>query len=270
MPFVSRLEWLPAVASTNDVVAAWLRDGVPEVCVVVADEQTAGRGRAGRSWTAPRGAALLLSAGFRPTWLPAEQTWRLSAVVSLAMAEAAEASADLLPGTIRLKWPNDLIAEVPGCGLGKLAGVLGESDGLGGADPRVVVGIGVNAGWQRADFPPDIADSMTSIAELAGRDEPGTGHVDRRGLAAMFLERLEPLVEELRGGGFAAAAWLARQLTNGRLVRLELPGGDADTLHAVGVDPATGALLVRSPDQPDEVRSVLVGEIRHLRLETRV
>lgn len=262
MPFVSRFEWLPAVASTNDVVAGWLRDGEPEVCVAAADEQTAGRGRAGRTWIAPPGSALLLSAGFRPRWLPPEQAWRLSAVVSLAMAEAAEAALDLVVGTIRLKWPNDLVAEVPGHGPCKLAGVLGESDGLGGTDPRVVVGIGVNAGWQRTAFPPELADSMTSLAELGARDA-----VDREALAGSFLAVLERHVEALRSGGFAAAAWMARQLTSGRLVRLEQPDGRSETVHAVGTDPETGALLVRDPDAPDTVRSVVVGEIRHLRLD---
>src|SRR5438093_7602249 len=107
--FPSRLEWFDRVGSTNDVVAGWLRDGVPEGCVAAADEQTAGRGRNGRSWTAPAGAALLCSVGFRPTWLEPDRAWRLAAIVSLAMADAAEAEAHLEAGTIRLKWPNDLV-----------------------------------------------------------------------------------------------------------------------------------------------------------------
>jgi BirA family biotin operon repressor/biotin-[acetyl-CoA-carboxylase] ligase len=273
--FVSRFEWLPVVGSTNDVVAGWLRDGTDEVCVAVADEQLAGRGRAGRTWSAPSGAALLLSAGFRPTWLPAPQAWRLSAAVSLAMADAAEAVVGLAPGTIRLKWPNDLAADVAGRGPRKLAGVLGESVGLGSDDPRVVVGIGVNAGWPRDAFPPELAEAMTSLAELGGRGGSGRGGsgrgldrraLDRRALADAFLARLEPLVEDLRAGRFAAAAWQARQLTSGRRIRLERPGGDVETVDAVGVDPETGALLVRDPEGAEEVRSVLVGEIRHVRI----
>ncbi len=261
MAFVSRFEWRPVVDSTNDVVAGWLADGVPEVCVAVADEQSAGRGRSGRAWMAPAGAALLLSAGFRPTWLGDAHGWRIAAVVALAMAEAGEATLGLAAGTIRLKWPNDLVAELPRLGVCKLAGVLGESVGLGGDDPRVVVGIGVNAGWPRAEFPADLADSMTSLAELGGRDE-----IDRHALATAFLERLEPLTVELRGGGFAAGAWLARQLTDGRLVRVERPDGGTEVAHAVGVDPSSGALLVRDLARPDEIRSVHVGEIRHVRL----
>ena len=70
-PFISRQERFPSVGSTNDVVRAWLADGTPEVCLAVADEQTAGRGRNGRTWLAPPGAGLLCSIGFRPTgWRP--------------------------------------------------------------------------------------------------------------------------------------------------------------------------------------------------------
>jgi BirA family transcriptional regulator, biotin operon repressor / biotin---[acetyl-CoA-carboxylase] ligase len=259
--FVSRYEWRPVVESTNDVVAGWLADGVPEVCIAVADEQAAGRGRSGRTWTAPAGAALLLSAGFRPTWLDEAHGWRIAAVVALAMAEAGEALLDLAPGTIRLKWPNDLVAELPDAGVCKLAGVLGESVGIGGRDPRVVIGIGINAGWPRAGFPPELADSMTSLGELGDGRE-----LDRQALADAFLVRLEPLVDELRAGGFAAAPWLARQLTDGRLVRLELPDGGTEVVNAMGVDPSTGALLVGELERPNEPRPVLVGEIRHVRL----
>src|SRR5438046_9118589 len=87
--WLARLERFDVVGSTNDIVMGWLRDGTPEVCVAIAGEQQAGRGRSGRSWMAPPGAALLLSAGFRPTWLAPEQAWRLGAIVSLALAASA-------------------------------------------------------------------------------------------------------------------------------------------------------------------------------------
>ncbi|HEY4228058.1 MAG TPA: hypothetical protein VGM49_06950, partial [Candidatus Limnocylindrales bacterium] len=101
--WLARLERFEVVGSTNDVVMGWLRDGTPEVCVAIAAEQTAGRGRSGRAWTAPTGSSLLLSVGFRPTYLPPDQAWCLAAIVSLAMAEAAEASASLPVGVVRLK-----------------------------------------------------------------------------------------------------------------------------------------------------------------------
>src|SRR6476646_1845363 len=191
---ISRRESFERVASTNDVVREWLAAGTPEVCLAVAAEQTAGRGREGRRWVAPPGAALLLSLGFRPAWLAPDAAWRLAAIVSLAMADAAEATAGLAPGTIRLKWPNDLVVEGPGgAGVRKLAGVLGETDGLGGPDPRVVVGIGVNTDWSAADFPPDLATSMSSLREIARR-RPIANAV----LLARFTHRLTPAVEALR------------------------------------------------------------------------
>jgi len=255
--YPSRLEWFDRVESTNDVVAGWLRDGVPEVCVAAADEQTAGRGRSGRSWTAPSGAALLCSVGFRPTWLDPERAWRLAAIVSLAMADAAEVLAGLAPGTIRLKWPNDLVIETET--VRKLAGVLGETDGLGTPDARAIIGIGINGAWRRDDFPPEIATSMTSLGEAAGAMP-----IDRDALLIDFIERLG--VEALRDGRFDADGWSARQLTNGRPVRLEQPNGWAETVQAVGVDPETGALLVGGGTPGAPPRHVLVGEIRHLRI----
>ena len=119
-----RQERFPSVGSTNDVVRAWLAEGVPEVCLAVADEQTAGRGREGRTWQAPPGAGLLLSIGFRPTWLAPDRAWRLAAIVSLAMADAAEEVAGLPDQAIRLKWPNDLVVETGLAGV-KLANASG-------------------------------------------------------------------------------------------------------------------------------------------------
>lgn len=260
LAFPSRLERLDRVGSTNDIVWGWLRGGVPEVCVAVADEQTAGRGRSGRTWTAPRGAALLASVGFTPTWLEPDRAWRLAAIVSLAMAEAGESTAGLERGTIRLKWPNDLVIESDA--VRKVAGVLGETDGLGTPEPRAMIGIGINAGWDRARFPRDIADGMTSLSD-AGRVRAAT--IDRETLLDGFLAALEPRVASLRADAFDAGEWTERQLTNGRPVRLELPDGRSETVQALGVDPESGALLVTNPREGTR-RSVLVGEIRHLRV----
>ncbi len=134
---------------------------------MVADEQTAGRGRDGRTWQAPPGAAppLLASASGR-TWLAPDRTWQLAAIVSLAMADAAEEVAVLSDRAIRLKWPNDLVVETGG-EVRKLGGVLGETIGLGTGDPRAIVGIGLNADWAAAEFPPELAATMTSLREAS-------------------------------------------------------------------------------------------------------
>lgn len=257
--FLSRRERFDRVGSTNDVVRDWLRDATPEVCLAVAREQSAGRGREDRRWVAPAGAALLLSLGFRPTWLAPDRTWRLAAIVSLAMATAAEETLGLADGTIRLKWPNDLVVASPDGGVQKLAGLLGETDGLGTSDPRVVVGIGVNADWAATDFPAELAGSMTSLREVAADRA-----IDLEALLVAFIERLDAGVEQLRTGAFDGAGWADRQVTTGRTVRL-VSGIDDETIRALGVDPSTGALIVADPSGGGE-RQVVVGDITHVRL----
>lgn len=279
-PFLARQQRFAAVGSTNDVVRTWLADGTPEVCLAVADEQTAGRGRSGRTWLAPPGRALLLSLGFRPVWLAPDRVWRLAAIASLAMADAAEEVAGLSDRAVRLKWPNDLVIETvagravdggPVAGprspgnpervVRKVAGVLGETDGLGGGDPRVVVGLGINADWAAADFPPDLAGAMTSLREASG-GRP----VDLAMLLDAFLGRLEARVEALRAGRFDVADWTDRQLTTGRTVLLDSADRGTESVRALGVDSLSGALVVADADAHDGERSVLSGEIVHLRV----
>jgi BirA family biotin operon repressor/biotin-[acetyl-CoA-carboxylase] ligase len=281
--FFSRVERFTSIGSTNDEVRAWLLDATPEVCLAVADEQTTGRGRLGRTWTAPPGAALLCSLGFRPTWLEPDRAWRLAATVSLAMCDAAEDTAGLPVGAIRLKWPNDLVIETGGPNallageltpeaagarlagplvLHKLAGVLGETDGLGTDNPRVVVGIGVNADWAREDFPPDIAHTMTSLREASG-GRP----IDRDTLLDAFGARLEGRIAALRTGFFDIAGWSERQATTGRLVTLESGDGSAtEPLLAAAVDGTTGALVLVDDEAPGGERHVHAGEVVRVRL----
>jgi len=265
--WLSRFERFDVVGSTNDIVAGWLREGTAEVCVAVADVQSQGRGRNGPSWAAPPGAGVLVTLGFRPTWLEVRHTWRLGAIASLAMAEAAEIGAALRAGTVRLKWPNDLVAIDRASGsVRKLAGMLGETDSLGTDGARAVIGLGINVDWPRDRFPSELEDSMTSLTDLAGRT------VDREVVLYVFLERLERAVAALRAGRFPAADWSARQLTNGTIVMLEQLDGTSETVVAEDVDTETGALLVREPGEGPGPggngvqRSVVVGEIHHLRL----
>lgn len=279
-----RVERFESVGSTNDIVRAWLAEGTPEVCVAVADEQLAGRGRSGRTWAAPKGAALLCSVGFRPVWLNAAQSWRLAAIVALAMTDAAEDVAGLGEGTIRFKWPNDLVVIDGGpdalligdisasdalarrsapLALLKLAGILGESDGLGTADPRMVVGIGINADWPAAEFPSGLSASMTSLREASG-GRP----IDREALLEGFLGRLETRLAALRGGRFDVAGWTDRQVTTGHFVTLAGLDGSTNSARALGVDGASGALVIEAIDAGGHAseRLVFAGEVVHLRL----
>jgi BirA family biotin operon repressor/biotin-[acetyl-CoA-carboxylase] ligase len=260
--FLARSQRFAIVGSTNDVVREWLAEGTPEVCLAIAEEQTAGRGRQGRTWLAPRGAAILLSVGFRPVWLAPDRVWQLSAVTSLAMAEAAEDLAGLPSGRIALKWPNDLVVEWAG-GVRKLAGVLGETDGLGTSDPRAVVGIGLNVDWPAHAIPSDLAGTMTTLREI-GLGRP----VDRVALSAAFVDRLRAAIQALRGGRFPAAAWTARQLTTGHDIDVTFGDGVIRTVRATGVDAETGALRVE--DATDGPQAIVVGEVQRVRLSAAV
>ncbi len=253
----SRLERFRSIDSTQRVVREWLDAGAPEVALAVADVQSAGRGRQGRSWAAPPGAALLLSCGFRPVHLRFRHAWRLAATASLAMLDAAEDVAGLKEGTLWLKWPNDLVALSPDGNPRKVAGVLGESVGRNDSVATAVVGLGVNVDWSADAFPRDLAPTMTSLRELAS-DRP----VDREALLEAFLDRLEERYASLRVGRFDASGWSARQCQTGQTVEVLLGGAHVHGL-ARGVDTESGALLVTSGEAELAIDS---GEVTRCRL----
>jgi len=149
----------------------------------------------------------------------------------------------------------------PGIGsaVRKLAGVLGESLGLGTDDPQVVIGVGINVDWRREEFPPDLADGMTSL-----RDAAGGRSVDRERLSEAFLDRLATAVDALRSGRFALADWRDRQITTGRTVDLIQHDEHRVTVQALGVDPQSGGLIVVDGERRERV--VHSGEILHVRL----
>lgn len=143
--------------STNTRARELALAGAPGGLVVSAGGQSAGRGRQGRSWFAPRDATLLYSALLRPLG----ERPLLPLAVPLAVCEAAEAIA---PVSCRVKWPNDVWVE-----RRKLAGVLIES--RAGRDGWAVIGVGLNVAVPEADFPPELADTATSLS-TAGGGEP--------------------------------------------------------------------------------------------------
>jgi BirA family biotin operon repressor/biotin-[acetyl-CoA-carboxylase] ligase len=256
---VSRLERFEHVSSTQDLVRGWLADGVPEVCVATADIQTAGRGRLERRWQAGTRQALMLSAGFRPTDLPMERAWRMPAVVALSMLEAATAvlaAAAAGPSAMALKWPNDLVAVHDGR-VRKLGGVLVETVADGDRLASAIVGIGVNVDWPATDFPPDLADSMWSLRELAASP------VDREVLLGAWLERLAERYAALQSGQFDTAEWAGAQVTTGADLEIDLGTGRV-VGRGVGFDPESGALLLR--DRDGRRRSVAFGEVVRCRV----
>jgi BirA family biotin operon repressor/biotin-[acetyl-CoA-carboxylase] ligase len=236
-------------------------DGAPEGVVVVADYQTAGRGRLGRTWDAPPGTSLLVSVLMRPPSVVAG-TVTMAAAVGLRAALSAAAGVEA-----RLKWPNDVVW--PGDGSTadrKLAGILAEASwpaSSGGASERpgaeratVVVGAGVNVNWP-LDLPPHIADSATSVRAIVGHE------VDRRDLLGAYLDELgrsyTQLVED--GGPHRIAEhWRAGSATLGRRVRIDL--GPHDVV-GTAIDITDDGRLVLETD--DGRRTLAVGDVTHLR-----
>ena len=224
------------VDSTNRVVADLARSGAPDGVVVVADHQTDGRGRRGRSWVAPPGSSLLVSALLRP----GGQTPVLTTVVaSLAASDALQQVAGLRP---TLRWPNDLYVDGR-----KLGGVLAEVV----HGEAVVLGVGVNLRWP-SGVPEAIAGIAASAEEGAGRA------VDRDELLGAFLDQLERRLEERHEQ--TLADYRDRCETLGRSVRVTLPGGATIAGLAAGLDD-WGRLIV---DADGTVTALSVGDVEHV------
>lgn len=168
--------------------------------------------------------------------MPLAHAWRLAAILAMAMRDAATEVAALPDDSIWLKWPNDLVALAPDGRLLKLAGVLGETIGDDSRVVSAVIGIGINADWEAADFPADLAQTMTSLRALT-HDHA----IDRERLLEDWLHRLESAT-------FDADEWARRQVTTGRRVEVDLGGRRVDG-RATGVDTETGALLLESDGQ---------------------
>jgi BirA family biotin operon repressor/biotin-[acetyl-CoA-carboxylase] ligase len=170
------LRILAQVGSTNDVALAAGRERAPDGFAVLADRQTAGRGRLGRSWESPPGLGIYTSVLLRPH-VPPVQAPLLTLAVGIAVAETVQEVTGLLP---RLKWPNDIQLDCR-----KIAGILVEGGTLEGRLGEVVVGVGINVNQETADFPAELADSATSLRLVLGRP------VGRADLVAGLYNTLE-------------------------------------------------------------------------------
>jgi BirA family transcriptional regulator, biotin operon repressor / biotin---[acetyl-CoA-carboxylase] ligase len=239
------------VASTGSTNADLLARGGPEGQVLVAEEQTAGRGRAGRSWVSVPGASLTFSVRLRPTSVPPASRGWLPLLTGVAVAAAVRSAADV---AAVLKWPNDVLA-----GDRKLAGILAEQAPAGDA---VVVGVGLNVATPQDALPvsPDGLPATSLLVE--GAD------VDREPLLVEILRCLERLYLAFRADPDPARSGLLAEYTAacgtlGRTVRVELPAGRVLTGMAEGIDRG-GRLLVR-PAEAASATPVSAGDIVHLR-----
>ncbi len=237
-PLASSVTYLPTVGSTNDVAASMAIEGA----VVVADEQTAGRGRRGHSWFSPAGSGLYVSVVLTPARArvdPARASLLLTLAAGVAIAEGISAATGL-PST--LKWPNDVFA-----GRRKLAGILAES-----ADRSVVLGYGINL--TAAAYPPELRDRATSLESELGRP------VERDHVLVETLAALAHRYDDLVSGRFDAILDAWRRLgpaASGANVTWTKDGATQSGVTA-GVD-ARGALLVRVDDR---IERIVSGELK--------
>lgn len=237
------------IDSTNREVAERARAGARAGLVAVADHQTAGRGRLGRSWSDEPGSSLLVSILLRPE-LEVSELFLAAAVVALALSDACDACAGVRP---ELKWPNDLLL-----GGRKVAGILSEvlwPPVSGGPGPAVVVGSGCNL---TGGPPPGAAVNATTLEAASGR------RVERDELLEALLGGLGPRLVELdaRDGARAQLAEYRRRCaTLGRRVALEWPDGR----HELGLatDLADDGRLVFTADD-GSCRAVAAADVTHL------
>lgn len=240
-----RLICLDTVDSTNNYAKALAMNGGADGTAIVADEQTGGRGRLGRSFVSPKGKGIYLTLLYRPD-IPPSRAINLTAYAAVAVCDGIEAAAGVRPG---IKWPNDIVL-----GGKKLCGILTEMavEGETGALQYVITGIGMNINHAPEDFPPDVRAVATSLAQELGRP------VARGPLCAAVINAFDDMhAAWLRGGGDLRDRYRYGCLTLGKPVRL-LRGGTAEEAFAEALDDELG-LIVRHPDGRRE--TVTAGEV---------
>jgi BirA family biotin operon repressor/biotin-[acetyl-CoA-carboxylase] ligase len=227
----------PRLTSTNDIAKRQAKKGAREGTVVLAEEQTAGKGRLKRAWLSPRG-SVALSVILHPT--PA-QLPHLIMVASLAVVHCIE-KVDL---KAQIKWPNDVLVNNK-----KVCGILIESDVRGSAVDYAVIGIGLNVNLKTADFP-EIAATATSLSSELGRE------LSRREIIRCLLVELEDLYLALPEGDSVFREWQDRLVTLGKEV--ELISGQTTHQGVAESVASDGSLFLRQPD--GKLIKVVAGDV---------
>jgi BirA family transcriptional regulator, biotin operon repressor / biotin---[acetyl-CoA-carboxylase] ligase len=237
------VEFHPQIGSTNDRARQVLAEPDGDGRAVVADEQTAGRGRRGRTWVSPAGVNLAVSVGLRLP-LDAAAAGLLGIAAALAVRDAC---AEVASGhDLRVKWPNDV---VDASGL-KLAGLLIETSLEAARLTDVVIGAGINVNWRRADMPPDVRERATSLCEITGAE------VDRVSLLSVLLTRLDREMRAMERGESPVSRLRAHSALDGRHVTVDL---GAERLDGQVAGTSDGGLLLL--DTPAGRVALAIGEV---------
>ena len=231
------------IGSTNDEAKLLADSGAPEGLLVIAEEQTAGRGRTGRTWITPLGQALAISLVLRPSLLPVEQGTQLTMLAGLAVCQAVEQVTGLHP---QLKWPNDVLLSGK-----KVAGLLVETALRGDQLDYAVLGLGLNVNFAP---PPEAVDFPATSLQAEAHAE-----LDRLPLLHAILERLEALYPQVGASDQALyQAWSARLAMVGEPIVVRTAEGDQSGVLE-GVTPE-GALLLKQAD--GQTLKLLAGDVR--------
>jgi BirA family biotin operon repressor/biotin-[acetyl-CoA-carboxylase] ligase len=238
------VHWFQETDSTQRVARDLARAGAAEGTVVVAERQTAGRGRLGRSWHSPAGLNLYCSLVLRPPLAPGAVP-RLALVVGAAVAAAI---VEETGAAAAIKWPNDVLVDGR-----KVAGILVEMDAEMERVHHVIAGIGVNVNAPVASFPPELRDKATSLRVATGR------RVDRAAFAARLLVALEARYGRFVSAGFASvrSEWESYSCLTGTEVRVASAAGEVAG-RVLGLDD-DGALRLAGPS--GAVVRIIAGEV---------
>ncbi|MCE2392422.1 MAG: biotin--[acetyl-CoA-carboxylase] ligase [Proteobacteria bacterium] len=241
-----RIEILDSTDSTNRVCEQLAAGGAPAGTLVVADRQTAGRGRLGRSFFSPPGRGLYLSLLLRPRLAPdALHSYVFAAALAVARCcrQALGPEAEL-----EIKWPNDVL--IAGR---KTSGINLPAQLQGARVASAVLGVGINLNTRRGEFPPELRDTATSLYLAGGRE------INRLEFAQALLTELERQLDRIDAGDFPRLLddWRSFFRMQDRPVTVNSPGTPEIRGTARGVDPS-GALLVETPAGP---RRILAGDV---------
>ena len=238
------LLWYDCIDSTNTRAMALARQGAAHGTVLIADRQTGGRGRRGRSFHSPAGSGIYMSVILRPKYAP-QELMHLTCAAAVAMCDAVETAVGIRPG---IKWTNDLI-----CGSKKVAGILTELGfGVSGSLDFAVIGIGINCCQQEGDFPEEIRGIAGSLASVTGKQ------VDRANVAAAMIDAFYRMDKSLvPHKAEMLARYRADCITLGREISV-VQGEHIRHGTALDID-HNGALLVRYAD--GETETVNFGEV---------
>jgi len=240
--FTGPVHYFETLGSTNDLAKALAAQGAPEGAVVVAEAQTSGRGRLGRTWDAPPGVGLYVSLVLRPM-LPPMELPQITLTTAVAVVRAVRRVAGPAPG---IKWPNDLLINGK-----KLGGILTEMETESDRIRHVVVGLGLNV--NNPGFAPELAATATSLALATGKT------FSRVNLLQAWLEEFEALYGRFLNQGFAAILeeWKGFNVTLGKMVTVR-QGPREISGQATDVAPDGALLLLTAKGEMVRVTS---GEI---------